>query len=60
MQLEVSQKSHISQTQEMELLKEALHKTEEINQQLKALEEEQHKKESSLVSQAIKTIFSIA
>ena len=51
MQLEVSQKSHISQTQEMESLKDTLQKTEELNRQLKAIDEEQHRKESSLVSQ---------
>lgn len=51
MQLEVSQKSHISQTQELESVKEALSKIEEMNQQRKMMEEEQHRKESSLVSQ---------
>lgn len=51
MQLEVSQKSHLSQTQEMELLKETLQKAEEINQQHKALDEEQSRKESSLKAQ---------
>lgn len=51
MQLEVSQKSHISQTQEMESLKEALFKVEEMNEQRKTLDEEQHRKETTLVSQ---------
>lgn len=51
MQLEVSQKSHISQTQELESVKEVLSKIEEMNQQRKMMEEEQHRKESSLVSQ---------
>ncbi|XP_057377585.1 protein Spindly-like [Daphnia carinata] len=51
MQLEVSQKLHISQNSEMESLKESLQKTEKLNEQLKTLDEEQHRKESSLMSQ---------
>ena len=51
MQLEVSQKLHVSQNADMESLKELLQKSEALNVQLKALDEEQHRKESSLVSQ---------
>lgn len=51
MQLEVSQKLHLSQNSEFESLKESLIKTEKLNEQLKALDEEQHRKESSLMSQ---------
>lgn len=51
MQLEVSQKLHVSQNADMESLKELLQKSEELNKQLKVLDEEQHRKESSLVSQ---------
>ena len=51
MQLEVSQKSHLSQTQEMETIKESLQRAEEINQQRKVMDEEQSRKESSLMSQ---------
>jgi len=51
MQLEVSQKLTSSQNADMESLKESLQKSEELNKQLKALDEEQHRKESTLVSQ---------
>lgn len=51
MQLEVSQKLTSSQNADMESLKESLQISEELNKQLKALDEEQHRKESTLVSQ---------
>ncbi len=51
MQLEVSQKLMSSQNADMESLKESLQRSEELNKQLKALDEEQHRKESTLVSQ---------
>lgn len=53
MQLEVAQKLHVSLNSEMELMKESLQKTEEFNKQLKASDEEQHRKESSLMCQVV-------
>jgi hypothetical protein len=51
MALEVSQKFHGSQVQEIESLKEVLQKLESDNQQLKTKDEGQHRKEVSYESQ---------
>lgn len=51
MQLEVSQKFHVSQTQELETLKEALLKVEAANEQFRSQDEEQHRKELSHASE---------
>lgn len=51
MQLEVSQKSEISQCQEIEAMKDTLLKLEDVNQQLRMHDEEQHRKEMSRVSE---------
>jgi len=47
MQLEVAMKFQNSQGQELESMKDALQQMDEVNQQLKSLEEEQHRKELS-------------
>lgn len=51
MQLEVSEKSHLSESQEFEALKEALRRAEELNEQMRVHDEEQHRKESVFASQ---------
>lgn len=54
MQFEVSEKSHLSESQEFEALKEALRQAEELNEQLRANDEEKHRKESVFASQVTK------
>ena len=53
MQLEVSKKLQVSQSQEMEAMKESVLKAEEMNQKLKSQEEEKQRKETNLETEVI-------
>ena len=51
MQLELAQKSQLSQSQEIEALKEMAQKYDEMTQLLKSQDEEQHRKDLSHASE---------